>query len=335
MQQALVSIIIPFKNTASFLEECLNSIQKQSYDNWEVLAVNDHSTDKSYAVVHTYSLKDSRIKVLQNKGFGIIEALRTGYAESTGNFITRMDSDDIMTPKKLAIMVSSLLEHGIKHLAIGQVNYFSKDGIGNGYKKYANWLNELTAKGRNYSEIYKECVIPSPCWMLFREDFDACLGFEPNRYPEDYDLAFRFYKNKFQCIPCSTILHHWRDYSSRASRTSEHYAQNYFLDIKLHYFLSLEWKPNRPLVIWGAGNKGKTIAKKLIEKDTDFYWLCDNDKKIGKSIYDKQMLHFNHLKKLQKPQIIITVANEEDQKSIKNYLYTLDLENMNDYFFFC
>jgi len=53
----------------------------------------------------------------------------------------------------------------------------------------------LTAKGNNFQEIYKECVIPSPCWMIYRTDMDKCQAFLPNRYPEDYDLCFRFYEN--------------------------------------------------------------------------------------------------------------------------------------------
>ena len=63
MQNPLISILIPFKNTAEFLPECLQSIIKQTYTNWELLIVDDNSTDDSYRVVEEYSNKDSRIKV--------------------------------------------------------------------------------------------------------------------------------------------------------------------------------------------------------------------------------------------------------------------------------
>ena len=335
MGQPLVNILIPFKDTAHYFPECLESILGQTYKNWEVLAVNDHSTDASSALVQQFSRKDSRIKVFENLGEGIIPALRKAYSESKGELITRMDSDDIMTSDKLQVMVDSLKRKGKGHLAVGQVKYFSDRGISDGYHRYEKWLNQLTEKGENYSEIYKECVIPSPCWMTFRQDFDTCGAFEPNRYPEDYDLTFRFYENGLKCIPCNQILHHWRDYDSRTSRTSEHYAQNYFLDIKLHYFLKLDHEPSRPLTIWGAGNKGKTIAKKLKEQGIAYYWLCDNPKKIGKEIYGTEMLHFSHLVKLGNPQSIITVANEEAQKSIRDYFADLGQKPMKDYFFFC
>jgi len=285
MQEPLISILIPFKNTEQYLLECVDSILKQSYTNWEVIAINDNSTDKSKGIMDNYATKDKRIKTYTNTGSGIIEALRLAFSHCKGDYITRMDSDDIMTPNKLKVMVNSLLKHGEKHIAVGQVSYFSSSGISNGYDRYEKWLNKLTAKGNNYTEIYKECTIPSPCWMAAREDFENSGGFTPNRYPEDYDLAFRFYENGLQCIPCDEKLHLWRDYDTRTSRTSEHYAQNYFLDLKIHYFLKLNYDADRPLIIWGAGAKGKSIAKALISKKIDFHWLCNNPNKIGKDIY--------------------------------------------------
>jgi len=335
MQRPLVSILIPFKNTSNFIEECLQSISNQTYKNWEVLAVNDHSTDKSLEIVKSFAVDDSRIQYVPNNGAGIIEALRTAYSKSKGRLITRMDSDDIMKSSKLEVMVSALLTNGNGHIAVGQVKYFSANGIGNGYERYESWLNSLTAKGNNYSEIYKECVIPSPCWMTFREDLEACNAFESNRYPEDYDLAFRFYEKGLKCLPCDEILHLWRDYDNRTSRTSQHYAQNYFLTIKLHYFLKLNYNTKRTLVVWGAGSKGKSIAKKLVQKEIAFYWVCDNSNKIGKDIYGQRMLHYTAIERLKNPQSIITVANTEAQGVITSFLLELQQKPMKDYFFFC
>lgn len=335
MQNGKVSIIIPFKNTAHFLSECLDSIVNQSYVNWEVLAVNDHSTDESFELLSSYSYKDERIKVFQNNGSGIIPALQTGYAKSNGAFVTRMDSDDIMRPNRLEVMVNSLHETGPGYIAVGQVKYFSDRGISNGYERYEEWLNGLTSTGHNFDEIYKECVIPSPCWMVHHEDFEKCEGFKPQRYPEDYDLTFRFYEQGFKIIPCEQVLHRWRDYDTRTSRTHEHYAQNYFLDIKLHYFLKLNHDRTRPLVVWGAGFKGKKIAKGLKKQGLEFVWLCDNPKKIGKSIYGKELVHFEALQNLDDPQSIITVANENAQKEIRRYFSELGQSPMQDYFFFC
>ena len=163
MSELKVSIVIPAKNTAEFLPECLESILSQSYSNWEALVVDDHSTDNSVQIISDFAKKDHRIRLLTNSGTGIIDALKTAYAVTNGKLITRMDSDDIMTSDKLLKMSAMLKKYGPGYVALGLVKYFSKEGIKDGYKRYEKWLNGLTKKGQNFTEIYKECVIPSPC----------------------------------------------------------------------------------------------------------------------------------------------------------------------------
>jgi glycosyltransferase involved in cell wall biosynthesis len=335
MEQPLISILIPFKNTEDFLGECLNSIISQTYTNWELLIIDDHSTDNSYRFVENYTKKDSRIILLKNEGSGIINALKLAFSHATGDYITRMDSDDIMANIKLETLLNNLLQNKKNHIATGLVSYFSAEGISDGYRKYEQWLNSLTTNGTNYTEIYKECVIPSPCWMIHRDNLLAIDAFNPTRYPEDYDLTFRFYQANYKVIACDKVLHHWRDYGTRASRTDANYAVNSFIDIKLHYFLKLDYNTARPLVIWGAGTKGKTIAKKLAALNIPFHWVCDNVKKIGKHIYNVQMKPFQHLETLEHPQTIVSVANSSEQAIIKAYLARLNKEAMQDYFFFC
>lgn len=335
MQYPLVSILIPFKNTEAFLPDCLDSIIKQTYNNWELLIVDDFSSDNSYSLVRSYVLKDNRIKILRNEAPGIISALQLAFKNSKGNFITRMDSDDIMPLDKIEVLVDNLIKHGKQHVATGLVYYFSAEGISDGYKNYENWLNTLTIAGSNYSEIYKECVIPSPCWMVYREDLLTCGAFDSLRYPEDYDLTFRFCEHGFKVIPCDKTLHYWRDYSTRASRTDSNYAENNFLELKTHYFLKLHYNPKKRVVIWGAGKKGKTLAKLLITNNIPFDWVCDNPKKIGKHIYDKLLKSFTYLETTNNTQSIITVANKKEQKIIHNYLKAKNKEQMTDYFFFC
>lgn len=335
MKQPLVSILTPFKNTAQFLPECLDSIVAQTYSNWELLIVDDGSTDTSYRIVQQYAQQDQRIKLLKNNGNGIIDALRTAYGNSNGTMVTRMDSDDIMTPHKLETMVTDLQKHGEGYIALGLVKYFSDEGISNGYSRYQDWLNQLTRNGHNFSDLYKECVIASPCWMVHKTDLDNCDAFNPNRYPEDYDLVFRFYEAQLQCIPSAQLLHYWRDYSWRTSRTHEHYAMNYFLDIKMRYFLKLNYNANRPLVLLGAGGKGKTMAKQLINAKVPFHWICDNPNKIGRKIYDTLLHDYPSLDTLINPQILVSIANDEAQNDIKALFKAKQLKAMSDFFFFC
>jgi len=330
-----VSIIMPVKNTALFLEQCLTSILDQTYTHWELLAVDDGSSDESFNILTSYSKKDKRVKPFKNDGAGIIEALRLAYAKSSGELITRMDSDDVMTVDKLDVLSANLMKNGAGNIALGFVKYFSENELGEGFKRYETWLNGLIATGNCFEDIYKECVIPSPCWMVYRADFEKCDAMRPNRYPEDYDLTFRFYVHGLKPIPCAAILHHWRDYPTRTSRTDSHYADNTFMDIKATYFLSQEYDASKNLVIWGAGGKGKALAQLFIARGIAFYWICDNPKKIGKHIYEQEMLAISALESIENTQSIVTVANANAQEEINAYFEGLNQKAMKDYYFFC
>ncbi|MEM6517140.1 MAG: glycosyltransferase family 2 protein, partial [Bacteroidota bacterium] len=90
-----------------------------------------------------------------------------------------------------------------------------------------------------------------------------------------------------------------------------------------------------PLVIWGAGQKGKKIARLLSKLNIEFKWVCDNHKKIGKHIYDVELEHFSLIKNLQGPQVIVAVANAKEQQEIIEFFEVLNMKSKQDYFFFC
>ncbi len=331
----LVSILMPVRNATKYLDECLQSIINQTEKHWELLAVDDRSSDNSFAILKKYASNDSRIKVFKNNGKGIIHALRLAFENSSGELITRMDADDIMYPRKIMLLKNQLLRKGNGHVCTAFVEYISETLLGDGYRKYQNWLNELTSKNENFHDIYKECVIPSPCWMVFRDDLIRCESFEPDIYPEDYDLVFRFYKNDLKVTSVNEPLHQWRDYAERSSRTDPNYADQSFFDLKIKYFLELDHDKNRELILWGAGKKGKYLAKYFQLKNISFRWISNNNRKTGLSIFGILLEDFDILKSISNPQIIITVAAPDDQKEIDVFLKKLNLKKGDHFYFFC
>ena len=333
----LVSILIPCKDAALYIDECISSILKQTYTHWELIIVDDHSTDQTPSTLQHWTQNQPNIKVIPNVGSGIINALRLAYSDSKGVFITRMDADDIMTPTKLSTMIRQLESAGPGEVATGKVKYFRIDQpIGNGYLRYAEWLNSLSVRGTNFQDIYKECVIPSPCWMMYREDLDRIGAFDSDIYPEDYDLVLRMYQHKLKVIPSSDeILHLWRDHSTRASRNDDNYKDNRFLELKVKYFLKIDYNIEKTLVIWGAGTKAKLIAKRLIAAQVKFHWITDNEKKIGHDIYGVILSSTSQLAQLDKSQIILTVANPKEQEEIKNHINSIQSNDIYQTIWFC
>ena len=148
----LISIITPFKNSSEFLNECLESIINQSYLNWELIIIDDYSNDNSFQLVNNISLKDKRIKLFKNEGKkGIINCLRQGLNKCSGDYITRMDSDDVMDKDKLKELHKSLKISGKGYVSTSKVKYFSKKGLGSGYEKYENWLNKMMVNNDNFN----------------------------------------------------------------------------------------------------------------------------------------------------------------------------------------
>ena len=184
---------MPVRNASRYLKACLDSILDQTLTDWELIAIDDHSDDDSADIIANYSKGDSRITVLSNSGRGILPALKLALDRSKGSYITRMDADDIMKPLKLELLSQHLKG---SDLSIGLVEYFHEEGtLGDGYRKYEKWLNQTSLAGDTYNEIYKECTVPSPCWMMARSKLISIGGFDGLDYPEDYDLAFRIYEH--------------------------------------------------------------------------------------------------------------------------------------------
>ncbi len=334
-KQPLVSIIMAVKDTAVYLPACLDSILAQTYQNWQLIAVNDHSVDGSQQILQDYAKKDQRIKVYDSDKPRLIPTLQVGYSYAKGMLINRMDSDDIMPDYKLQVLVEEWSKYGKGTVIAGGTKHFVDSGeVGDGFLKYENWLNEVARAGTHYQEIYQECVIPSHCWIIHKDDFDTAGAFDPVVYPEDYDLCFRFYKLGLKVVGIDKILHYWRDRAERISRTWEEYKDNRYFDLKLRYFYELDRDFNRPLVLWGAGRNGKDMARLLHGYDDKFHWLCDNDNKIGQDIYGIKLQHFNVVQELAKPQIMVVVTSPSGKIEIRELLRSWNKKPVVDYWFF-
>jgi len=314
---------MPVRNAAPFLDDCLNSILQQNYTHWELIAVDDHSTDESWEVLNTFSEKDERITLFKNEGKGIIAALNLAFNNAKGELITRMDADDRMSPNKLDLFVQKLDQSGLGHLAVGLVEYFSKTALGDGYVKYAQWLNTLTLGQSNFEEIYRECVIPSPNWMLHKEDLIACGAFHPEIYPEDYDLCFRMRRQNFKIVSISEVTHYWRDHQARSSRNDPNYLDNRFIDLKCQYFATDDFDEASTVIIWGAGKKGKLIASQFQKLNIPFRWMSNNEKKIGKEISGIIIENEDILQTIENPQLIISIAAKDAQSHIQETINSL------------
>jgi glycosyltransferase involved in cell wall biosynthesis len=297
-----------------------------------LIVVNDYSEDESWEILTEYHKRDPRIKLFNNEDKGIIPALKLAFSKSIGNFITRMDADDIMASGKLELLKSNLIDD--IDVVVGKVKYFSQNTLGKGYQRYADWLNALIDSGVFWKDVYRECVIPSPCWMMTRKKLISIGGFKDSRYPEDYDLCFRMYLKGMKVRGADKILHYWRDHPERSSRKLSVYLDPWFLDLKIHYFINKECGKEKQLVIWGAGKKGKFMVKQFLSRNLTLHWVSDNLNKQGKKIYGVEVENPSIIENLSNVIIAIPVSNRKEQVLIREFLEKNNKKEGYDFFFF-
>jgi glycosyltransferase involved in cell wall biosynthesis len=319
-EQHLISVLMPARNAGAHIESCILSVINQSYTNWELIIVNDHSTDDTLLKIYPF-LKDKRISLYHNKGSGIIYALRIALEQSKGEYISRMDADDIMPENKLSLLIDQLKANGKGYLSTGLVKYFSDEfELKDGFVAYEKWLNNLSRNNLHWTEIYKECPVASPAWMIHRDDLIKCGGFNSDLYPEDYDLMFRMRNSEIIVKAVHEVVHLWRDHSNRASRNDENYKNNLFSALKVIHFINQDWHHEESLLLWGVGKKGKEIAKHLINQGIDFIWITNNPKKIGHLIYNKKIADIPD--SFENVKVIISVSVPSEKLEIQNFLKT-------------
>lgn len=110
-KQPRVSVLMPVYNAERYLGEAIESILNQTFENFEFIIVNDGSTDRSLEIIRDFEKKDSRIKLISRPNTGIVGALNDGLEAARGEYIARMDADDISLPDRLEVQVEFLDSH--------------------------------------------------------------------------------------------------------------------------------------------------------------------------------------------------------------------------------
>ncbi len=257
---------MPVKNAGRFLEECVSSIIEQSYTDWELIAVDDHSKDISFELIQQFAMNDSRIRLVKNNGDGIIDAFTQAFKLSSGDLISRMDADDVMPRGKLEKLISLVSD---KIVATGKVRYFSEDEVSEGYLRYENWLNSLNDKD-HIKHIYRECTVASPNWLIKRDFFENEFDWAEWNYPEDYDLLFHWKKAGYEIRMLDSVTHFWREHENRISRNSLRYQQESFFELKTNWFIDFELEIGEEVQLIGSEKKAFLVAMGLRSRAVNF-----------------------------------------------------------------
>jgi teichuronic acid biosynthesis glycosyltransferase TuaG len=162
MIEELVSIIVPVYNTEDFISETIENVQAQTYGNWELILVDDCSTDRSREIIENDALKDSRVRlVVQDKNGGAARARNRGLDEARGRYICFLDADDIWEPDKLYKEVMFIKNIGAGFVFTG---YEFADELGRGIGKVVHVPRKLS-----YKQALKNTTIFTSTVMIDRK----------------------------------------------------------------------------------------------------------------------------------------------------------------------
>lgn len=182
-----ISVLIPVYNAECYLEEAINSILNQTFPDFEVIIVDDGSTDTSLSILNSFAQSDSRIKIISRPNTGIVGALNDGLKVCTGKYIARMDADDLCRPDRFDLQIKRMkLEPDLVALGSCAVA-IDPDGdiLGDAPVPLAN--DEIDSQHlKGITSIYHPAV------MMVTETVRKLGGYRQAAWPaEDLDLWLR------------------------------------------------------------------------------------------------------------------------------------------------
>lgn len=190
LQLPLISVVMAAYNEAPQIRRAVESIRQQTWQAWEMIVVDDASTDGTWDILHEIAAVEPRIQLHRNpQNVGAAVSWNYGLAHSRGEFIARMDADDEALPDRFRIQMDFLQSHPEIDVLGGGAIEIDDDGkfLGEVYRR--QWHQDLTAN------IYKECPFIHPTVLGRARFWRALGGYEPTRlYSEDYNLWLRGYR---------------------------------------------------------------------------------------------------------------------------------------------
>lgn len=228
MQNKMVSVILPVFNAERFLPQCLDSILRQTYQEWELIAVDDGSKDRSLEILKSYEKRDDRIHIISKKNEGVSIARNVALSQVCGEYIYFVDSDDIVMQDALSILIRTLEsnnatfvksdflpinEHG-KQLFINK-----KQGIRRRYE------GKIIDSEMFYSKILMDEFFLWTC--LFRRDIieKNKIRFIPHcRLMEDAAFIVEYLLHSSRNVYKDACVYGYRKYEGTASEVNKDYS---------------------------------------------------------------------------------------------------------------
>lgn len=337
MPEPAVSVLLPAYNAQATLAATLDSLLSQSFRDFEIVAVDDGSTDGTGEILRTFALTDERVRPFPIAHGGIVAALNEGLAQVRGRYVARMDADDLCHPDRLASQAAALDENPDLGLVACRVCFGGDRHECGGYARYVDWINGLLTPDDIALGRFRESPLAHPS-VMFRADVPREHGgYRDGPFPEDYELWLRWLEAGVRMAKLPDELLTWTDSPGRLSRTHDNYSVDNFYRIKTEYLARwlTENNPHHPDVwLVGAGRVSRLRSELLTEYGVSIRGYIDIDpRKIGNIIHGRPIVPRSEAPAPGAGFILSYVANHGADAEIRKWLTPLGYREGRDFLF--
>lgn len=315
-----VSVLLPARDAETTVRAAVASVLRQTFADFEVIAIDDGSVDATSAVLAQLAAEDARVRVVTTAGLGLVGALNLGLAACRAPLIARMDADDESLPRRLEVSVAALdADASLSGVGTG-VEIFRDDRPPSpNLQAYGRWLSSLTSPELVFRDRLVESPLCHPSVTLRRAALEAVAGWRDGDFPEDWDLWLRLLESGHRLSVVGEVLHRWRDHDRRLTRSDARYALERHLDLKADVLAKRF--AGVPLTLWGATDTGRGLSKRLTARGarvTRFVEL--SPRKIGQTIHGVPVVRPEDLRGPGDGHLLACVAAKGARDDIRGWL---------------
>ncbi len=257
-----ISVLLPARNAAATLWLAIEDVlAQQDAPAFELILVDDASTDQTGEIAHAWAARDSRVHVLRGAGTGLVDALNLGLAACRAPLVARMDADDRTHPSRLRLQSAWLADHP-RAGAVGSLVRLTPRPLSPGLARLEEWLDSAVTQEQCAAARFIESPLVHPSMMLRKPALSAVGNYLDRGWAEDWDLLLRLVAAGYGLGKVPEVLLEWRDSPERLTRTGAAYRASQMVRLRAFHLASGPLR-GREFDLWGAGPTGKQLARAL------------------------------------------------------------------------
>lgn len=345
-QQPLISIIIPVYNVEKYLEDSIESIRNQTYQNIEIICINDGSTDSSLKILESYARQDSRIRVISQENHGASSARNTGFTLAEGEYVYFFDSDDMLSEEAMQLIINAFNLYNSDIIFFGGTAIYETEELEEKYPHYQT----LYQRNATYPEIYtgsdifvnminNHDLIVSVCFQCFRREFliENQITFHEGIIHEDnlFSIISLISSKKVYHLEKNLYIRQVRNNSIMTSKTHKDSFNGYFICIiELIKFSHLNYDLFTDSLTSALGKQLNIIQDRITKLLSDFEGhvidrpvFSDPYKELIAQLIFDNMLRINNIKK-DKLKLQKQIDSKKSQLAKAKQQYTEKIEDL-------